>query len=876
MELKPYQQKVINDLEEFISYIEKYSRLDQAYKEYWNSKGVFVKDGIHPYGLQSYKSVVPGVPHVAMKVPTAGGKTFIAANCLKTIFDSFHVSKEKVVVWLVPSITILDQTIKNLRNIAHPYRQKIDTHFNGRVEVYEKDSLLQGANFNSTTVKEQLSILVLSYDSFRSRSKDGRKVYQENENLTNFFTANDIDLLLENADEGSLMNVIRKLNPVIIVDESHNAESDLSVEMLNNLNPSFVLDLTATPRDNSNIISFVDALALKKENMVKLPVLVYNHHDINEVIVSAVELRNNLEYSALALQKQGGEYIRPIVLFQAQPKNSSDNETFEKIKERLIAKGIPQNEIAIKTANTNEIKNIDLMSTECKIRYIITVNALKEGWDCPFAYVLASLANRTSKVDVEQILGRILRQPYVKKHQDALLNMSYVFTASQNFHETLESIVAGLNKSGFSKKDFRIKQEQLEESKVEIKQVTLEIEKTLVDDVDIVSIIDDSPLLISEPELPSQRQSETIETILSIAKDEEIKLEEKILEAENDITWGYTEELADATNMFPIKEYFKDIYKQIKLPQFFITAPESSLFNQGKKDELLSSEMLLDDEFELKKQNTEIDFDAISLEVYQVDVEESGKKDDYTPRYKKLSEKQSQAFVEYINSLPEERQIHTLTGLVLNSMGRMEQFADSDLRIYVKRVIENMNSIVRTEIKNNPYTYAKKIKFHIENLAKKRTEEVFSKWIDSDRIMMSESYTLPNHITPTSSIDSITKSLYVSEQAMNNFERDFITEIASLENIKFWHKIIEKKGFYLNGFVNHYPDFLIVTESGKRIIVETKGDHLDNSDSVKKLKLGKIWATKAGSNYRYFMVFDKNPINNAYIMADVINIIKAL
>src|SRR5690606_39171093 len=125
MELKPYQQKVLNDLREFTSYIDKYQRLDTAYKEFWNSKGVFVKDTNHPDGISQYKSVISGVTHVAMKVPTAGGKTFIAANALRPLFDYLGPSKDKVVVWLVPSITILDQTVNNLSNPDHPYRQKI-------------------------------------------------------------------------------------------------------------------------------------------------------------------------------------------------------------------------------------------------------------------------------------------------------------------------------------------------------------------------------------------------------------------------------------------------------------------------------------------------------------------------------------------------------------------------------------------------------------------------------------------------------------------------------------------------------------------------------------------------------------------------------
>lgn len=871
MELKPYQQKVLNDLAEFISYIDKFGRLDLAYKEFWNSKGVFLKDALHPDGLPPYKSVIPGVPHVAMKVPTAGGKTFIAANAIRTIFDSFAPGKEKVVVWLVPSITILDQTVKNLSDRSHPYRQKIDTHFNGRVEVYEKDALLQGAGFNSTTVKEQLSILVLSYDSFRTKSKEGRKVYQENENLTSFFSPE---------EEVSLVNAIQKLNPVIIVDESHNAESELSVEMLNTLNPSFVLDLTATPRDNSNIISFVDSFALKKEHMVKLPVLVYNHNEINEVISNAVVMRNNLEQTAKFLEEKGGEYIRPIVLFQAQPKNSEDKETFEKTKERLIAKGIPAEQIAIKTASINEIKNIDLMSKDCEIRYIITINALKEGWDCPFAYILASLANKQSKVDVEQILGRILRQPYTKNHEDSLLNMSYVFTASQNFNETLQSIIEGLNKSGFSRKDYRVKQEviQIEPNAATLKQPLFAVNEPQVN-YTIVEEIDTKPIDVSTSStFVIGNETVSVNTIIETARKEENSFEEKVKAGEEDIAWGYTDELAKATNMNPVKEHFKGEYLKINLPQFFISQNESSIFESSdSKDLLLSSEMLLDDDFELRKQNTEIDFDAISLDIYVIDIEKTGQgEDDYTPKRFKLDQKRSQAFIEYINSLPEEKQISTLTDLVVNTMGRMEQFSDQDLKTYVRRVIEDMDAGVRTEIKNNTQIYARKIKKHIENLAEKRMEDVFSKWVDTERVFLKNFYALPNHITPTSTNDSVTKSLYVAEQAMNNFELEFITEVASLSNVKLWHKIIERKGFCLNGFLNHYPDFLIVTGSGKKMLIETKGDHLDNSDSVKKLKLGKLWANKAGGEYRYFMVFKENPIPGAYLVQDLIKVIREL
>ncbi|HEV7383143.1 MAG TPA: DEAD/DEAH box helicase family protein, partial [Dyadobacter sp.] len=283
MELKPYQQEVINDLSLFLEHIQECRDLRMAFHDFWSKHPktpLFPATGT---AIEPYKNYDPRVPHICIKVPTAGGKTFIACNAIKTIFDSFAIEKPKVVVWLVPSLVILEQTIKNLKDPSHPYRQKINAHFGGKVEVFDKATLLQGSGFNATSVREQLSIMVFSFDSLRAKNKEDKKVFQENGNLQSF------ENLLGKEADITLGTVISYLNPLVIVDESHNAESDLSVDMLKIINPCFILDLTATPRKNSNIISFVDALELKKENMVKLPVIVYNHQDKTEVINSSLQ-----------------------------------------------------------------------------------------------------------------------------------------------------------------------------------------------------------------------------------------------------------------------------------------------------------------------------------------------------------------------------------------------------------------------------------------------------------------------------------------------------------------------------------------------------------------------------------------------------------
>ena len=297
----------------------------------------------------------------------------------------------------MPSDAILSQTVKALKDPSHDYRQKINADFGSRVEVYTKQELLNGQNFNPTAVTEQLSVMVLSYDSFRGRGKEGLKAYQENSNLEPFSKAlGKPEFPIEKADETALFQIINQLSPLVIVDESHHARSELSLEMLKNFNPCFVLDLTATPKKESNIISYVDAVQLKKENMVKLPVIVYNRDNQGEVLTDAIDLRNRLEELAQSRPEQSEQYIRPIVLFQAQPRGKEESTTFEKLRDKLVETGIPAEQIAIRTADVNELKKRDLLSPDCPIRYIITVNALKEGWDCPFAYILASLANKTS------------------------------------------------------------------------------------------------------------------------------------------------------------------------------------------------------------------------------------------------------------------------------------------------------------------------------------------------------------------------------------------------------------------------------------------------------------------------------------------------
>lgn len=898
MELKDYQARVLVDLAQYLEVLDRTPNLAQAFADYWMGKGVRIGSASGQPGMEPYKNTVPGVPHICAKVPTAGGKTFIAVNALDTIFSALSKRsprRPKMVVWLVPSLTILDQTVQALNNPAHPYRKRLDQLFRHRVAVYEKRDLLMGAGFSHDTAQEQLSIVVMSFDSLRAKNKEDRKIFQENGNLASFLlpdNGDSGDWLLPEHDPSALINVIRRMRPVVVVDESHNAESQLSVEMMKNLNPDFILDLTATPRNNSNIISFVDALALKKQHMVKLPVIVANRSSKTEVMESALILRGQLEAMAQKEEAAGGKHIRPIVLFQAQPRTADDNTTFEKIRDKLIEWKVPADQIKIKTADINELKGIDLMGRDCPVRYIITVNALKEGWDCPNAYILASLADKTSAVDVEQILGRVLRMPHVQQHSHDLLNLSYVFTASNRFMDTLQSVVKGLNRAGFTDKDFRaVEPESLAvvpDSGASAQPMTLNLFDAVPEpssqedgDLDSDAPVPDWQAVAQLPEGDDAAAATTtgavspaasfVEQIKVQATAENEAFEAKAQAAEE----GVTPELENKMNRHRLKDLFREEATDLALPQFFIKVENGGFFDTDQPFQTFEREELLKG-FRLSQGDATIAFDDVETEVYRVDLEQLGD-ENYAPKAFKLAVNERARFTAYLLSLPPESQMANLVTRLTELIGNMYPISDPEVKAYVRRIVADMSADQVRDCIERDVAYVRKIKQKITTLANAHALKTFTDLLDVDRIVIQPGFKLPESITPSANASSVPKSLYVTEAAMGDFERRLINDIANLESVKWWHRNLSRgKGFRINGFLNHYPDFIVKTKAGKVIALETKGDDRDNSDSELKLKLGKLWQAKAGRDYHYMMVFENNPIDGAERLADALAKLKQL
>jgi type III restriction enzyme len=289
---------------------------------------------------------------------------------------------------------------------------------------------------------------------------------------------------------------------------------------------------------------------------------------------------------------------------------------------------------------------------------------------------------------------------------------------------------------------------------------------------------------------------------------------------------------------------------------------------------VLNKEELLKN-YRLSQADSRIDFQAIGEEAYRVDLEEVGDHD-YKPQFWKLQNTSREQLVEYLLARPAESIKKEAAGRLFKIIGNMRPIDDQEVKNYIRRIIDSMNTEQLHDCLRREHSYRNKIKEKINSLATDYAETTFFQWLAADKIEMISTYTLPETISPVAPAPAIAASLYTTESQLNSLEAKVINEIANLDNILFWHKIIERNGFVLNGFINHYPDFLVRTKNGKTLLIEAKGDDRDNSDSSRKLKLGQAWANKAGNDFRYFMVFDNNPIENAHRLDELLSIVASL
>lgn len=861
MELKQYQRDVLREVGRFARTYSQIRDAATAYGIFMNAVGLTPGQG----GVERYRDDLGGAPKVCVKVPTGGGKTFIGASAVRVLTEALP-SAANVVVWLVPRREILSQTLRNFRNPGHFLRMALDRDFGGRVEVLDKEDGLRGRSFTASTVGEQLTLFVLSYDSFKN--KDGRRAYAENSALAGL-TAYQRDagtaVDVEGADDTALITALAGTNPIVVVDESHHARSKLSLDMLRNLKPRFVLELTATPAKGANVIAQATARQLKREEMVKLPVVVYRRPDKRTTIADAVTLQRRLEAIAEQDEKRTGRYIRPIVLFQAERRGAEGAETYQRLKDKLVEGGIPAEEIAVRTGDVDEIGGADLMSRECPIRFIITVEALAEGWDCPFAYVLATVANKSSQVSVEQIVGRVLRQPHAARAGARSLNIAYVLTASADFDATLTQVVDGLNGVGFSCEDVETAGTAPATPERQ-DRIDFPGEPASGSEGGEGGGLDLDGLDLNVPD-NSGAESTSVDDIISASDDIEERFEGEVDSGDPASLLGG---LGGGTNVYRIREAVADSARELAVPRFMIRV-DGGLFTDDETWKPLDREDLLAD-FRLSKYGIDevrIDPDTFS-EAREVDL--ASDSDEYRIRWLEDDVRKNMAML--FANMTDEGKRESLKALVLQATSSQfkNTFGSAQLTGYIARVVDDMESPVVDVCLHSVGGVARAVTDAVRGLADDFCEERFGKLLSRGDVRLEPAYRFPESFVQATPMTSYDGALYEAEDGrVDGLERKMVDLLANSRRVRWWHRVVERKQgeFSINGFINHYPDFLALTYDGTLMAIEAKGEHLGD-DARRKLRLGTRWADMGGAEFRYFMVFEREApdADNAFTLAE--------
>lgn len=859
MMLKDYQQRSLDKLGAFF-------RLTLQH----GSPIAFMKETERPYrdvaGLE-------GMPYICLRVPTGGGKTIMAAHAVGLAAREYLHAERVVCLWLVPSNVIREQTLAALKDRQHPYRQALDVAFGGRVVVIDlADALyLSHGDATGSTV-----ILVSTLAALRVEETDGRKIYENNGNLQPHFVGLDDALKAKMEKEGdgrvihSLANVLRLRRPVVIMDEAHNARTLLSFDTLKRFAPSCVIEFTATPEMKhnptmgtfaSNVLYHVSACELKAEDMIKLPIKLRTRPDWKQVLGDAIAKRKELETLADANEKTTGEYLRPLMLIQAQPQNKNKPTlTVEKVKEALMNDHqISEDQIAIATGQTRELDDVDLFSRN-PIRFIITVQALKEGWDCSFAYVLCSLAEQHSARSVEQILGRVLRMPRARKKDHPDLNIAYAYASAVSWIKTAATLQEALVECGFHKleaKDFVIGPET-EQGTFDDFSMFGTATEAVNEAPDLANL---EPALRDRVTFDETTKAITVVGIISDADHAALEscfttpTDKKAMERLRERSQGKRTTSEPGAKKEPIRVPWLSVRIGDQLELFdedhFLNAP----WNLAKCDADLSEKVF--PSHWRAGETGEIDITKagkVELTHFVADLHEqialiTGESGwevaslarwlDRNIRHRDIPQGQSSLFIHRL-----------ITNLMESRKATVEQLARIKYRL--RDVVEDKIDLHRDAHRNQAFqaflfgSEAETVEVNVESCF------TFDEGHYAPNGYYEGSYNWNRHFFRRP-----------GELKDNGEEFECAVFLDQMNEVKYWiRNLVRRPGssFWLPTSTDKfYPDFVCLLRDGRILVVEYKGGYIaDNADSKEKKAVGELWAAKSGGRCLFVMPVNRD------------------
>lgn len=818
---------------------------------------------------------VPGIPYVCLRLPTGGGKTLVACEAVSLGVKELLQKDHALILWLVPSDTIRTQTLSRLKDSADPYRQALDTTL-GNVAVLdiEEATRIKRGLLDSHTV-----IVVATMQAFRRKDMSGLNVYKNNGELMSHFENLPAELLavLEREPEGhfnqSLVNVFRLRRPFVIIDEAHNARQPLSFETLRRLNPSAVLELTATPNlkpqlvkdegetvENpaSNVLFSVSAYQLKAEEMIKLPIYLRCREPWDALLGDAIGVRDHLEAEARAEEAATGEHLRPIMLLQAQPEYKEKTSiTVDTVEKQLKEFGIPANQIVVHTGDRKGLDDlkVGVMTRESEVRYIITVQALKEGWDCSWAYVLFSVAEMSSSKAVEQILGRVLRMPNAKRKQREDLNNAYAFVASSKFDDAAKALKDGLIASGFEGQDAA----ELVVHRPFLPGLPAEAPK--VPDVPVTVTLIDQPktaLPLNVIDVVTWN-AETAE--LTVVKPLTVEQEESVIE------WAATPQAKEAVKVAVHKRAGKTTgvaAKKFPAEQGVtfsvpvLALKQGDFLRQFEEDDLIER-----NHWTLAKCDAELTGFSLPQDKQDIviDIKEGTQK--IAQHFLKQTDRQ-QSLLETSTAWP----IAKLIVAIARSFPH-PGLTDAEIDIWLQRVISGLEQrgITMEQMTAHRHRLFKAVAARVAQLEKDNQKKVYETLLFGDgsgtvHVSLASVFTFDPHKYPVRERYQgleLPRHYYKEIGVMNDEEIECARIIAHDKRVECWVRNLEcepKTSFWIQTSSDKfYPDFVAKLKNGQVLAVEYKGGHLaGNPDTVEKERLGKLWAERSGGQCLFEMV----------------------
>lgn len=873
-QLKSYQQGALDTLASFFKRCRETSDIKKSFSE-------SLKDNNFtdvPY--RAYK--FDGTPYVCVRIPTGGGKTILGTYAISTATKEFLTQDYPITLWLVPTTTIQQQTVTALK--SNPaYTEHLSKAFANNVSVYDITDVNQ---IRSQDIGNKTIIVVSTIANLRVTKTTDRKVYQYHEDfephfakLTSSHLAYDKlekvteDDVSENGltikDIGkikySFANLLALYNPLVIVDEAHNARTSLTFDTLRRVHPAAIIEFTATPNttgtNGSNIIYHVSAAQLKAEEMIKLPIILTEHvNGWEEAIRDAVLTRGRLAVNA----QKDTDYIRPIVLFQAENKNGKV--TVDVIKQCLIEQHhIDENKIAIATGTQRELDGIDILQPDCPIEFVITIEALKEGWDCSFAYVFCSVKQVSSSKDAEQLLGRVLRMPYAKRRVVEDLNRSYAHLSTNSLAQAAKELADKLISMGFEELEVATFLRQQDTSqgdlfdssagkdpvpKMSMTKLMIEVD----DVIDTTSLTEEDRSNVKISEVEGRK----VVTVTG-------KVSDKLKQAIAKVATDSKESLESSINMHNLSVHASQSPSENGAK--FTILPRLCVMSQGEL-ELAEKEVFLDAfGWSLLNYPAELNYKPTE-ETTSFSIDLHGKK----VKYNFVDDKQALN----LNFANTEVTQDELVGW-LDQECRQSDVTQREMTGFISNVINHLlkkPELTLTTLIRNKYPLVNAIQDLVSEYRKEAAKEGYQQALFSNDSEVLTTYDFsyefkadnyPARPPYYSGNYDFNKHYYPQIEDMKSTGEEFgCAQIIDLmPEVKHWVRNLvrrEEASFSLPlAHGNFFPDFIVELNDGRILIVEYKGEaYKTNDDSAEKRLVGDLWAKHSQGNCLFLMAVKKD------------------